>query len=256
MSKEYRDDIRKDKIELLKLKQGLESDVIKEEESKITKPKGFWANFKNFIYYYKFIILIVACLVCVFGYVTYTIVTQPKADIRVLVITANDYSITGLYDVEGAIEAYTPDFNEDGKVHVDVVHLCVGESGDSLEYSTNRTMLFGEVATAESMFILADERAIGFFEGDDGYTAIENLREKYPNNLNINENGFYIDKTDFVNASGLYQASKSSELFFMVRKADQSLAGSKKDMQTEHDKAITVLENIMNNNKVSETVAK
>ena len=235
---------RQDKIELLKIKQGLveNSEVITPREK--TPELTGWEKVKNELYYAKWIILLIAFFAIVISYIVYQTVTTPKADISVLVIAKEDYSLIS-DRIEAGLELYTPDFDGNGKVHVDVICIPT-ESTDPKLHSTYRTKLYGEITTGNTMLLLMDESAFVMLEGNDGYTAIEDERTLFPDNPAINEYGFHIRGSQFAQDSRLDTEEIKSNLILGVRKIDSVTAGTDKKANKNHDKALTVMTNIVN----------
>ena len=235
---------RQDKIELLKIKQGLveNSEVITPRE-KAPELTG-WEKIKNELYYAKWIILLILFFAIVISYIVYQTVTTPKADISVLVIAKEDYSLIS-DRIEAGLEMYTPDFDGNGEVHVDVICIPT-ESTDPKLHSTYRTKLYGEITTGNTMLLLMDDSAFVMLEGDEGYTAIEDERGIFPNNPAINEYGFHIRGSQFAQDSRLDTEEIKSNLILGVRKIDSVTAGTDKKANKNHDKALTVMTNIVN----------
>ena len=235
---------RQDKIELLKIKQGLveNSEVITPREK--TPELTGWEKVKNELYYAKWIILLIAFFAIVISYIVYQTVTTPKADISVLVIAKEDYSLIS-DRIEAGLELYTPDFDGNGKVHVDVICIPT-ESTDPKLHSTYRTKLYGEITTGNTMLLLMDESAFVMLEGNDGYTAIEDERTLFPDSPAVNEYGFHIRGSQFAQDSRLDTDEIQSDLILGVRKIDSVTAGTDKKANKNHDKALTVMTNIVN----------
>ena len=235
---------RQDKIELLKIKQGLveNSEVITPREK--TPELTGWEKVKNELYYAKWIILLVAFFAIVISYIVYQTVTTPKADISVLVIAKEDYSLIS-DRIEAGLELYTPDFDGNGKVHVDVICIPT-ESTDPKLHSTYRTKLYGEITTGNTMLLLMDESAFVMLEGNDGYTAIEDERGVFPDSPAVNEYGFHIRGSQFAQDSRLDTEEIKSNLILGVRKIDSVTAGTDKKANKNHDKALTIMTNIVN----------
>lgn len=239
---------RQERIELLKLKQGLieESELIPEKHFEIEKPKGF-KKVTNFIYHYKIAIIVAAFFLLAGGYAAYSMLSREKADFRLLVIANEDYSLMS-EKIEKAIELYTPDYDQNGYVHVDVRCLCTGGEENSQQYSINRMQIAGEIATADSMMILADSTAPELFEGDN-YTAIEDITSRYSGDARVNKSGYQISGTEFARQAGLDTEDIITDLFFMVRKTDYSVAGKKETMTENQQKAFAILDNIVTDNQ-------
>ena len=235
---------RQDKIEILKIKQGLvdESEVFAPRE-KAPELTG-WAKFKNELYYSKWIIALVAFFAVVAGFIIYKTVTTPKADLTVLVVAKEDYSLIS-ERIELGLERYTPDYDGNGYVHVDVVCIPT-ESSDAKMYSSYRTKFFGEIATGNTMLLLMDNSAIDMLKGDDDYTAIEDETAVFPDNIAVTKTGFHIRGSQFALDSQLDTDLIQSDLILSVRRIDSVTMASDKTAKTNHDNAFEVFENIVN----------
>lgn len=235
---------RQDKIELLKIKQGLatESEILTPRE-KPPELKG-WEKFKNELYYAKWIILLVLFFGSAIGFMAYKTLTRPKADLTVLVIAKDDYSLID-ERIEAALERYTPDFDGNGYTHVDVI-CAPTDSSDPKMFSAYRTKIFGEITTGNSMLLLLDTSGIEMLKGEDNYTALEDERGNFPENIALTENGFHIRGSQFALDSKLDTDEIKSDLILAVRKADSVTAASDKTANENHDKAFAVFSNIVN----------
>lgn len=241
---------RQERIELLKLKQGIieESEIIHEEKYTIEPPKGF-KKVTNFIYHYKIGIIAAALLAVVVVVSSYSIFTRKKADMRVLVLAEENYGI--LCDkIEDALEKYTPDYDGNGYVYVEVKCISTGGKNNAQQYSVNRMQIAGEISTADAMLILADETVPEIFKVDD-YSGLEDLSKKYGGNPRLNSDGYQIGGTDFARDSGLDTDEIITDLFFVIRKSEYSVAGDKDKMAENQKRAYEILDNIANNKKVN-----
>ena len=235
---------RQEKIELLKIKQGLvEADEVIEKREKLPPLTG-WAKFKNELYYSKWIIALIMFFAVVVAFIVYKTVTKPKPDLSVLVVAKDDYSLIDSR-LELALEKFTPDYDGNGKVHVDVICIPTSAS-DPKMFSSYRTKLFGEMATGNSMLILMDNSAIDMLKGSDDYYAIEDETALFPDNIFLNENGFHIRGSRFALDSQLDTDTIQSDLFFAVRKADSASVATDTTKIQNHDRALEVFTNIVN----------
>jgi hypothetical protein len=186
-----------DKRELLKLKQGLVDETDSPIEiqpggvSRTVKPVGK-AAVANFIYHHKLHIILVAFFLTAALIFLYFALTDEKEDIIVLFIADSEeaakffqFESAGL---EKAIEAYTPDFNNDGNIHAECRFISlitqVGEVGRNPDaVYGDRIKLFGEVSAGDSMIYIGNKKALESIPGEeieieDFYTPLWEFDDK------------------------------------------------------------------------------
>lgn len=245
MDRNEQDRIRREKIELIKLKQGLieESDLIKEEKQEREKLKGF-KRVKNYVYHNRPFILVGLFFAVVFGYMLFDILSTEKPDIRVLFATSENYSMK-MPLIEEAIENYVEDYNGNGKVHVDINYIQLDlEGGGNPDYfAANQTKLIGELAVGKSMLLILDNKVAEYIQGDDNYAIMADLTDMFPDNDLITREGFYLK------GSKLAQLAKwesvTDDVFLAVRRGDEALAATEKGMEENYKKALETFKKIV-----------
>lgn len=239
----YAKQIQQDRIELIRLKQGVieESETIREEHEEAPK-LSFWGKVKNFLYHSKWWIWITAFLVGVFVFLIVDYVTQVKPDLIVMVLT-DDYDMQNhTHQLEEYLEQFTDDENEDGKIHVDIYPIPVTDNMSDTDYYTgNLTKLSANFQMADSIMIITDAKANEFIAADETLT---NLEELYPDCKNIRENGYYLRHTDFATKID-YPGNVDRDLSIGLRTPVKTMSDSKEKMQENYDAALKVFERIM-----------
>ena len=198
---EYKRDeqMRKERIELDKVKQGLIENVYAEEKKKevVLKPKGTKQKLKNFWYHYKGAVIIAVALVTIGGYFAYDIITKPEYDATVVVAT--DGSMY-LYQelLEKDFSTYAKDYNGDGKLQIGAA-ICALRPKDTPdaknEYAmANRAKLTSMLASGEHILFLIDDVGYEHITQTQADVFI-NLSEKYPDDKNVKGDRFYIKGT-------------------------------------------------------------
>lgn len=168
---------RRERLELLKLKQGLisESEVIPTEQEKAeTAPLTAKQKAANFFYYYKWIIIIAAVAVALVTYLIVQIATTVKPDISVMVAATARGSelVVRSSQIETALEQFCPDFNGDGKIHVGVIPIDLGaEQSDGQYYIAQMTLFDSELTDGEECIIVSEERFFDFMLEEVGMTT-------------------------------------------------------------------------------------
>ena len=181
---EYEKNLQDRKIELMKLKQGVieSSDVIKEvheEKPKLSlgqKISGAW-------YRSKWLILFVAAMIIIVGYITFDMVTAEKVDYNVLVVSSDPGFYYRTQEIEEFFESYADDKNGDGKVNVMAYNISLDYS-DPNTATASQAQLMSQLQTGENVLVLSDQPT-DFILWD--------MREKYPGDDRITELGLLIN---------------------------------------------------------------
>lgn len=245
MDKNEQDRIRREKIELIKLKQGIidESEIIKEEKQERSKLTGFkWL--RNYIYHNKPFVLLGTFFVIVFGYMLYDMLSADKPDMRVLFATTENYHMK-MPLIKEAIEQYVEDYNADGKVHVDMIYieLDLGGGGNPDYFAANQTKLIGELAVGKSMLLILDTKVAEYIQGEDKYSIMEDLTGVYPDSEIVTKEGFYLKDSKLAKLAKWESAT--DDVFLAVRRGDEALAATQKGMEKNYNKAIETFDKIV-----------
>lgn len=176
---EYEKNLQDRKIELMKLRQGVieSSDVVKEvheEPPKLTvkdKLAGAW-------YRSKWLILFVAAMVLIFGYIFYDMLTAEKIDYTVLVVSSNPGFYSRTAEIEEFFEKYCDDKNGDGKVAVMIYNIST-DTTDPNAASSAQAQLMSQLMTGDNVMLLSDETTdfelinfCGDYPGDPNITPL------------------------------------------------------------------------------------
>ena len=238
----YAKKIQQDRIELMRLKQGIitESDTIYEEKEE--KPKmSFWKKLGNFLYHSKWWLGITVFIVGVFVFLIVDYVTKVRPDMIVLLITDDTEMQNHRQQLEEYLEQFTDDENGDGKVHVDIYPIPVSDNIDDMDYFTgNSTKLSAEFQMGEAVMVITDAKANEYIMADETLT---DLSEKYTGHENIRGNGYYLRHTDFATKID-YPGNVDRDLSIGLR-APVKTSDSKEKMQKTYDVAEKVLLRVM-----------
>lgn len=252
-----------DKRELLKLKQGIitESDIIKEEGAAADKVhyevKGFKNKLINFLYLYKWQMIVIIFFAVIISFLVYTTVSKEKADIRVLIFSG-EQEISGVlyyktHDIELALEQYTPDFDGNDSVHADTYYIDMYPGQDGTYHTISQTKLMSEVGMAAAQIYIADRAQLTTILGDQEESkGFEDLSALYPDNPQVVDKYYYKVKGSPFAETALYVEACPDDLYIAVRSNEFSGYAKVDDSILEnHRKALEVLDNIVNDNKVS-----
>ncbi len=249
---EYAEKLRQEKLELLKLKQGIisEEDIPKEE--KVEKQYTVGEKVSNFFYHNKMYIIFISLIVIILGFLAFDMLTNVKPDVSVMFI-ATDYNVTFMTSkMEDVLEQYCEDYNGDGEVYVRVSYLPAivdttgGQSG--LYYQqADQTKLVAEFQAADSIIIIADYDSceeIGIAEG-----VLADLSETYPDDENVSELGYMLNGTSF--AEDIGYDGLADNLFIGFRKPVSGFGVSEEKFRNNFNNAVELWTNYINGNVIN-----
>lgn len=251
---------REERIELLKMKQGLieESELIPENEYVKMPELHGWARFANFFYHNKAFILLGTFLAVVITVLAVQIATKEKDDLYVLAIAFDENSELGwrTQDLERTLEKYCPDFDGNGKVNVTVNYIDRTSEKIVSQYEQAQAQkLTAEFMSAISQFIISDEKFIDWVCGDP------NENELNPKNIFLdqtgicsedmlfNDCGVRMNRTEFANEARWKNCPDN--VIILVRDELNNGSGNVKTNARNRERAQTVLQNILDNNIVN-----
>lgn len=238
-----------DKRELLKLKQGLieESETVKEEKRDTVELHG-WKKVSNFLYHYKWHVIVAAFFITVAGFFIYDLVKKEHGDIRVLVVTKETELSKQVNfktkDFELAFEKYCPDFDDSGYVHVDTYNIDLSDNIQQDYMLASVTKLTGELSYGEAQMYIMDTPAFESIVTDGDTSGFVNLEELYPDNPQADGIFYRLKGSEFAYMANYVEACPE-DLFIVVRRVTDVTA-NKDRAEAAQKKALEVLDNIVN----------
>lgn len=238
-----------DKRELLKLKQGLieESETVKEEKRDTVELHG-WKKVSNFLYHYKWHVIVAAFFITVAGFFIYDLVKKEHGDIRVLVVTKETELSKQVNfktkDFELAFEKYCPDFDDSGYVHVDTYNIDLSDNIQQDYMLASVTKLTGELSYGEAQMYIMDTPAFESIVTDGDTSGFVNLEELYPDNPQADGIFYRLKGSKFAYMANYVEACPE-DLFIVVRRVTDVTA-NKDRAEAAQKKALEVLDNIVN----------
>ncbi len=153
---QYERRLQDQKIELVKLKQGVidSSETIKElpkEEIKLSF--GKWLE--NVWYRSKWIIICAVFAAFVVGYIVYDSVTSIEPDLTVLAISDNNAIYARTTEFQQFFEGFAEDLNGDGKVNVLIYNISTDYS-DPNSVTSSQAQLMTQLQCGDNMIIISD----------------------------------------------------------------------------------------------------
>ncbi len=236
----YEKRIREERIELMRLKQGLidESETIREETGE-TRKYSFWERTKNYFYHNKWWLWIAAFFVFVGGFLVVQQVTTVRPDMVVLLISDDaDFATMCSKEIADLFEQYIGDENGDGKTLVEVYYIPASENESAMNaYSGNSTKLFAEFQIGQSLLVISDDEADEFIQASQN---LVNLEEFYPDNPLVQEHRFLLSETDFARDVD-WPYAMDADIYIGIRRVKQTFDDAK-EMQENFDIAFPVLQ--------------
>lgn len=242
----YEERIKQEKIELIRLKQGVieESEIIHEiSDEKVKLPVG--KQIYNFFYHNKWWLWITLFLVALGIYLIVDLVTRVKPDLAIMILTDNENFQLNTQAISEYFEQFTEDENGDGKVNVSIYAIPVTDNINTMDYYTgDATLLSMKLQEGESVMIITDTKANAYINGDE---ILAPLNELYPDNKNIRENGYYLRNTDFAEKIGYSDDDGliDRDICISLRAVKDTRNDSIENMQKNYDIAKKVLERVM-----------
>jgi hypothetical protein len=251
-----------EKRELLKMKQGLieESDIIETEADKVVleKPTGMKAV-ENFFYHNKWFVIVGAFFALVLTFLIYQTVTREVADMTVVLVTSDIQKSPNIYektrDVELALEKYCPDFDKNGKVHVDVFTIDLTKTGSDPQYiTTNATKFHGEMQRGLAQMLICDKDILG--ESEQGNKIefdpfFKDLGKATKMDALYGKKLLKLKDTDFAKEAK-WENSCPDTLGFCIRDIKSDQLGYSEEALVRNEQAIEVLTNILTGTVINE----
>lgn len=247
----YEAKLRQERLELLKLKQGViaEEDVVYEKEPE--KHYTVWQRIGNFFYHNKVYIIFGTLLAALAAFLIYDYVSTVRPDAVVMIIASDGEFNFITEDISEFLGQYCNDNNGDGKVSVRVSYLPAAPSEDSVSMyyqQADQTKLMAEFQGTEAIMVMGDYDAcevLGITEG-----VLADLSEYFPDDENVTELGYMLSGTNFAKDIGYEGLADNIFLGFRQPKKG-SFGTSEKDFQKNFDNAIELWRNYLNGNIIN-----
>ncbi|MCR4795025.1 MULTISPECIES: hypothetical protein [Ruminococcus] len=240
----YEKKLQDEKIELMRMKQGLieESETIheeKEEEIQLT----FWKKIGNFFYHNKWWLGLAVFFVALGSYLTYDLLTKPRPDMVILMLCDNATVGNSAY-----LESYFTDFGEDsnknGKTEVAVYYIPYSDDEYTNYQNGVTTKLTNYLNSDDAVMVIGNEKTVtDLLIPDD---SLVDLSTMFPDNPKVDKYFFYLKDTDFAEKIGVPKNCITDDMFFALRKPQDLRNASAKEIQKTYDKDIATFKRIIN----------
>ena len=243
---EYAEKLRQERLELLKLKQGMISEEDIHVEKEPPKEYTICEKISNFFYHNKAYIIFGTLITALAVFLIYDLVTTVRPDTVVMIIALDSEFDYITDDIQNVFEQYCEDYNGDGRVNVRVSYLPVKTEGNYL-HDGDRTKLIGEFQAGDSIIVIGDEEACDILGIMDGVLA--DLSAEFPNDENVTGLGYMLNGTDF--AADIGYDGLADNLFIGFREPKEGIGTNLEKFQKNYDNAIEMWTNYLNGNIVN-----
>ncbi len=229
----YEEQLREERLELLRLKQGVidESETIREEHEEQRK-YTLGEKLGNFFYHNKWWLGIAAFFVFFTGFTVWQIATTVKPDMIVLLLVHDDYFNAHCNEkISEIFQQYISDENGDGKVVCDVYYIpASSDTEDRSGYTGDTTKLFAEFQISEACIVISDEGADTYIVPDRTLYDLEADLGEYEQTDKMR---FYLADTDFAKDLG-WEEALDKDIYVGIRSVRQTM-DSEEEMQKTFD---------------------
>ena len=240
----YEKKIHDERIELMRLKQGL----ISEEESAIHEEKEeeikltFGKKIGNFFYHNKWWLGLGTFFAVLAVFLIADILRTPRPDMTVLMLCQNNDVGSSAF-LEDFFTEFTEDFNGNGKVLASVYYIPYSSneyenytSGASVKLTTylnsaEAVIIIGNKQTAEELLVPEQ--------------TLTDLSSIYPDDPHVKNWFYYLKGTNFAQKIGVPEGCITDDMFLAIRKPIELVNDSKKEMQETYDKDFPVFDRIV-----------
>lgn len=247
----YEAKLRQERLELLKLKQGViaEDEVVYEKEPE--KHYTLWQRIGNYFYHNKVYIIFGMLIAALAAFLIYDYVSAVRPDAVVMIIASDGEFNFITEDISEFLGQYCADNNGDGKVSVRVSYLPAAPAEDSMSMyyqQADQTKLMAEFQGTEAIMVMGDYEScevLGITEG-----VLADLSEYFPNDENVTELGYMLSGTSF--AEDIGYEGLADNIFLGFRQPKKGGFGtSEKDFQKNFGNAIELWRNYLNGNVIN-----
>ncbi len=218
----YEERLRRERIELMKAKQSGEEEEFSPKEKEPERKLTLKEKIANFIYFYKWHVIVTAGVIALCSFLIYDYVTTVRSDSNMM-FTIYDCKIENYAgEMEELFSSYTPDINGDGNNYFEIIWMGIPFDLDGTNYEQAQAasvQMMARFDSPEPMLVIADKRVAEEYGLSE--TLID-LREKYPEYDNIDECGFYLKGTNFAELVGMEEEEIPDDAFIGIRRVKKN----------------------------------
>ncbi|MCL2054246.1 MAG: hypothetical protein FWG90_07430 [Oscillospiraceae bacterium] len=249
---EYEKQLARERIELMKLKSGVEAELGSLKEEAPERVYTIKEKIADFFYHYKAHLIVFALMAGLAGFLIYDVASRVQPDVSVIFMATDGNFALYAEKAAEVFERYCEDFNGDKKVVVRVSYLPVkGDNDSQADFYYNQAeqlKLMAAFQTTDTIIIIADREAVKEAVIEEG--VLKDLREVYPHNEDVNEYGYMLNATSF--AEDIGYPDLADNLFASFREPHGGAGVNEKDFIMHYNNAIAMWDNYINGNIVNE----
>ena len=246
---EYAKELAEEKVDLIRLKQGVITDsdkVFREEEPE--KKYTVFQKIGNWFYHAKWWLGIATFFTLVAAFLIYDYVTRENPDVRLLLLTEHPVLYSESDKLCTWLQTMCADCNEDGEVLVQTVYIPV--SKESMENSGNysaayNSQLLIQFQTATCMLVLVDPGAEAYLQPEEMFCDLEKL---YPDCPAAEGYRLLLDKTDFAAQFGLTEPLHEGS--YLALRIPAENMNTLEENQKAYDNAKALLDEMINSMQI------
>jgi hypothetical protein len=240
----YEKKIHDERIELMRLKQGLiseEESAIheeKEEEIKLTLGK----KIGNFLYHNKWWLGLGTFFTVLAIFLIADIISTPRPDMTVLMLCQNNDVGSSAF-LDDFFTEFTEDFNGNGKVLASVYYIPYSSNEYDNYTSGASVKLTTYLNSAEAVIIIGNKQTTEELLVPD--QTLTDLSSIYPDDPHVKDWFYYLKGTNFAQKIGVPEKCITDDMFLAIRKPIKLVNDSKEEMQETYDKDFPVFDRIV-----------
>lgn len=247
----YAKKLDEDRIALMKAKQGVVSeDEAFEQEPVPEKKYTLKERVSNFFYHNKIYVIIGVLGAGLVSFLLYDILSKVNPDITVMIIKQDDFLMNNTEAVAEALEKYCMDYNNDGKIKVEVIYSpATTEDKNPVDVYSNQayqTRLVAEFQAETVIMFIADEETCENL-GIEGGTVTADLSELYPDDESAGKLGYMLSGTNLAEQIGYKDMPDS--YFIGFRKPFDNVMIIKKTFDKNYNNAVETWTKYLAENK-------
>ncbi len=235
---EYGRQLQREKIELMKMKQGVtaETEAVAAEAVEYT----FGQKVGAFFYCNKGIIILAVFFIFLAVFLGYDMITKPRPDFTAMILV-NDPALEACAErIEEISEEYIDDYNGNKKLLSSFYYMPLYKDADPYTLQASSTKLFALMQDGDTIMVIANDESEEYLLPDK---TLVNLEELYPDNEHVKGHGFYLSGTSFAEQTG-YEGEIPEDVYIGLRKV-QTGARYRDKMQENYEHAKELLDNFI-----------
>jgi len=238
-NEEYDKQLRQEKIELIKQRQGMSDGAELVGEQQAVR-YTFGQRVGAFFYCNKAIIIVAAFFIFLAAFLIRDLISKDRPDVTLMILN-NDFAFEQSYrNLASIIDEYITDVNENGETHSTMYYMPLSKELDPYTLQASSTKLFAIMQDGETMLVIGNSEVEEYLLPEQ---TLENLEELYPENEHIDGYGFYLADTKFAEEIG-YEGKLPEDVYIGIRKVSKG-ARYREKMQKNYDHAKNALDKLI-----------